>query len=149
MLELIDRNLKMINIEHARDFIQKHQDQVTDLFITYQMIEMMFFLKLHLPGISEIENREDYLEGVNKQINSKTFGKLKKVYLEKYPNDKYQLIFDMEVVAIQRNSFMHSFCMILVLWENQEEMNTWGKFLLDDFTKQAHNLLEKVYELPN
>ncbi len=149
MLELIDRNLKMINIERARNFIQKHQDQVIDLFITYQMIEMMFFLKLHLPGISEIEDREDYLEGVSKQINSKTFGKLKKVYLEKYPNDKYQLIFDMEVVAIQRNSFMHSFCMILVLWENQEEMNTWGKFLLDDFTKQAHNLLEKVYELPN
>lgn len=133
-----------MNIERARDFINKHQDQVTDLFTTYQMIEMMLFMKLHLPGISEVEDREDYLEKVNKQINSKTFGKLKKVYLERYPNDEHQLVPGIDIVSVQRNSFMHSFCMILALWENQKEMDTWGKFLLDDFTKQANDLFKKV-----
>jgi hypothetical protein len=138
----------MIKIERATEFIQKHQHQVVDLFVTYQMIEMMLFLNLHLPGMSEIEDREDYLEEINKQLNSKTFGKLKKVYLEKYPKDEYQLISGMEIVAAQRNSFMHSFCMVLALWENQKEMNMWGKFLLDDFTKQANSLFDKIIKVP-
>jgi hypothetical protein len=136
-----------MNIERPQKFINKHKDQVIQLFITYQMIEMTLFLKLHLPGISEVEDREDYLEEVNKQINSKTFSKLKRIYLEKYPNDEHKLIFDMDVVATQRNSFMHSFWTVLAMWENQEEMEMWGKIFLDDFTKQSEALFAKIIKL--
>lgn len=138
-----------MKIEYAKEFIQKHQDQVIDLFLTYQMIEMLLFLKLHLPELPQVEDREDVLEEANKNLNSKTFGKLKSKYLELYPNDEYNLRFDLEVVGTQRNGFMHSLWMVIALGEEKEEIAEVGEVILNDFTKQAHNLLDKTYKLPN
>ncbi|GEM_PF-6171003 len=137
-----------MNIEASRDFINKHRDQVIDLFLTYQMIEMMFFLKLHLPDIPEVEGRDDILEEVNKEINAKTLGKLKNKYLEKYPSDDYDLKFDLELVGTQRNGFMHSLWMVIALGQDREKIAGIGEILLNDFTKQAHKLLDKIYKLP-
>ena len=138
-----------MKIENAKEFINKHKDVILDLFLTYQMIEMLLFLKLHLPEIPQTEEREDVLEQANKKINSKTFSKLKNKYLEQYPDDKYQIKFDLEVVGTQRNSFMHSLWMVIALGEDKENIAMVGEVILNDFSKQAHNLLEKVYKLPN
>ncbi|RJQ32011.1 hypothetical protein C4572_01570 [Candidatus Parcubacteria bacterium] len=138
-----------MKIEYAKEFIQKHQDQVIDLFLTYQMIEMLLFLKLHLPELPHIDDREDALEEANKNLNSKTFGKLKGKYLELYPNDEYSLKFDLEVVGTQRNGFMHSLWMVIALGEEKEKIAEIGEVILNDFTKQAHNLLNKIHKLPN
>lgn len=138
-----------MKIEYAKEFIQKHQDQVIDLFLTYQMIEMLLFLKLHLPELPQVDDREDALEEANKNLNSKTFGKLKGKYLELYPNDEYNLKFDLEVVGTQRNGFMHSLWMVIALGEEKEKIAEIGEVILNDFTKQAHNLLDKIQKLPN
>lgn len=138
-----------MKIEYAKEFIQKHQDQVIDLFLTYQMIEMLLFLKLHLPELPQVDDREDALEEANKNLNSKTFGKLKSKYLELYPNDEYNLKFDLELVGTQRNGFMHSLWMVIALGEEKEKIAEIGEVILNDFTKQAHNLLDKIHKLPN
>ena len=137
-----------MNIEATREFINEHEDQVIDLFITYQMIEMLLCLKLHLPGLAEIDDREDALEAVNKEINSKTFGRLKNQYLDKYPKDDYDLKSDMEIVGTQRNSFMHSIWVLIALGKDKEKIVGLGEVLLNDFTENANRLFDKVNDLP-
>ncbi len=137
-----------MDIEASRDFINKHRDQVIDLFLTYQMIEMLLFLKLHLPDIPEINNRSDSLEETNKEMNSKTLSKLKRKYLEKYPNDDHNLKSDLDLVATQRNGFMHSLWMVIALGQDREKIAGIGEILLNDFIKQAHDLLDKIQKLP-
>jgi len=111
-----------MNIEASRNFINDHKDQVIDLFLTYQMTEMILFCKLHLPDLPEFTDRENALEEANKKMNSKTFGKLRNKYLEKFPNDEYNLVPDLEIVAMQRNSFMHSLWMVVALADGREEI---------------------------
>lgn len=137
-----------MNIEASRNFINKHRDQVIDLFLTYQMIEMLLFLKLHPLELPEVGEREDALEEANKQMNSKTFGKLKNKYMELYSNDEYGMKFDLEVVGQQRNGFMHSLWIVIALGEDKEKITAIGEVLLNDFMKQAHALLDKIYKLP-
>lgn len=138
-----------MDIEASRNFINDHKDQVIDLFLTYQMAEMLLFFKLHLPDLPGAIDREDFLEEANKKINSKTFGQLRNKYLEKFPNDEYNLIQDLKIVAEQRNSFMHSLWMVIALSDGKEDIGQIGEVLLNDFVKQSHALLEKIYKLPN
>ena len=113
------------------------------------MAEMLLFFKLHLPDLREDTDREEFLEEANKKMNSKTFGKLKSKYLEKFPGDEYNLIQDLKIVAEQRNSFMHSLWMVIALADGKENVMQIGEILLNDFIKQSHALLEKIYKLPN
>lgn len=138
----------MMNIEVAREFINEHKDEVIDLFITYQIMEMELCLKLHLPGLDEMDGREVALEAVNKEINSKTFGRLTRQYLEKYPDDKYDIKLDLETVGMQRNSFMHSIWVIVALGQKKEKVAEMGEVLLKDFTKNANRLFDKLNALP-
>lgn len=124
--------------------MEENKDQVIDLFITYQMIEMLLFMKLHLPAIAEANDRGIALEKINKEINSKTFGKLRTKYLEKFPNDDYNLSGDIAGVAEQRNSSMHSLWMVIAMGEDKEKINEIGKALLDNFDKYADKLLQKI-----
>jgi hypothetical protein len=137
-----------MNIESSREFINSHKDQVIDLFLTYQLIEMVLFFKLHLPNKSDNDEDDDLLENTNKKINSKTFGKLKSKYLEKFPNDDYHLSSDLDLVATQRNGFMHSLWMIIAIADGRDEIRQVGEVLLNDFIKQSHLLLDKIYTLP-
>ena len=137
-----------LNFKATKDFINEHKDQVIDLFMDYQMIEMMLFLKLYLPDISKEEERENDIEEMNKRINSKTFGYLKNKYIEKFPDDDYNLKFDLESVAKQRNSFMHSIWIIIALGGHKEKVIKMGEILLNDFTKNANGLFDKVMKLP-
>jgi|SRR3989338_2027370 len=139
-----------MDIEAAKKFMIDRSEQIINLFLTYQMIEMMLFMKLHLPDLPRMENRDDALEVMNKQINSKTFNKLKNKYLKEFPDDDYGLKFDLETVAMQRNSFMHSLWMVVALAQyDRAKTEKWTDIILDDFDKQAHKLLDKIYKLPN
>lgn len=54
-----------MNLGFSQEFMKKHKAKILDLFLIYQMIETMLFMKLYLPGVSEIEDRDDYLEDIN------------------------------------------------------------------------------------
>lgn len=138
-----------MNVGYAREFMQTHQNQIFDLFLTYQMIEMTLFLKLHLPELSQKKDIDEALEDVNSGLNSKTFGKLRKKYLELYPSDEYSLKSDLEVVGQQRNSFVHSLWMIIATSAEKEKIIAVGEVVLKDFWRQASNLLEKIDKLPS
>jgi hypothetical protein len=137
-----------MDIEGSRKFITKHSQQIINLFLTYQMIEIILFMKLHFPELPQVEDRDDALEVMNKELNSKTLGKLKNKYLKRFPKDDYDLKLDLETVATQRNSFMHSFWMIIALGQDRKKIEGIGEILLNDFDKQAAKLLNKIYGLP-
>ena len=137
-----------MNVEGAKSFIHDHGDQILDLFLTYQMIEMTLFFKLHLPRLPEVRYADDELGEINKELNAKTLGKLKNKYLEKFPNDDYDLKFDLETVAMQRNSFMHTLWVVIAMAQDQEKIARVGEIMLDNFGKGVHELLEKIHKLP-
>lgn len=139
----------MLNINIFKHFINSHKDQVINLLLTYQMIETLFFLKLYFPDVSKTDEKSKYLEIMNKELNSKTLGKLKNKYLKKFPNDKYNLIPTLESVSIERNTFMHSLCMFIALQENRKMAKITGEKILRDYNKNAYELIDKLYQLPN
>lgn len=137
-----------MDISGAREFINENRDQILDLFLTYQMIEIMLFLKLHLPDVPKVEGREAVMDDLNKGLNSKTFGKLLAKYLAKHPDDKHDLKSDLKTVGNQRNSFMHSIWITLALCEGKEKIREMGELSLRDFSRNANRLLDKVNALP-
>ncbi len=136
-----------MNLEFSQGFMDEHKAKILDLFLTYQMIETMLFMKLYLPGISETEDRGDYLEDINKKLNSKTLGKLRKEYLRKYPSDNYNLALDLEVLGTQRNSFMHSLCMTIGLCDSREKAFMLGELIVNSSYEHANSVRDKVVNL--
>ncbi|MDD4289670.1 MAG: hypothetical protein PHH83_00130 [Patescibacteria group bacterium] len=139
----------MLNIDIFKHFIKGHKDRVIDLLLTYQMIEILLFLKLYLPDVSKTDNESRYMEIINKELSSKTLGKLKNKYLKKFPNDKYNLVSTLELVRIERNTFMHSLYIFIASQENRKMAKITGEKILNDYSKNAYELLDKLYQLPN
>lgn len=144
-----DKNIGSIDINKAEKFMKSHKKEINNLFLIYQMIEMMFFMNLYWPYIPE-DNRKEHLDGLNKKSNSKTLGKMKKRYLEIFPEDNYNLISILEIVIPQRNTFMHSFWMFLALWEDKKKtVTTIGEEILESYQENANKLFDKVLKLSN
>lgn len=139
-----------MDINASRDFMNNHKDQVIDLFLTYQMIETLLFMKLHFPDIPKIDNKKDALEAINKKINSKTLGELKLKYLKKFPHDDYDLKSDLELVTKERNTFMHAFWIFLALWQDKDRATvSVGEQFLEQYENNTSQLLKKIHKLPN
>lgn len=134
-----------MNIDATRKFMDEKKDKIINLFMYYQMIEMMFFMKLYFPDAPKEDGREDYFEKMNTEFNSKTLGRMKNKYLQKFPNDDWNLKSSLERVAPERNMFMHGLWMFLALTKDEERDNT-GEMLLDQYEKNAGELLDKVVE---
>jgi len=140
----------IIDIKSAIDFMIYHKDKIMDLFLMYQMVESLLFMKLHISDLSKTGDRSREFEELNKKMNSKTLGKLKARYLKKFPKDDYDLISKLNSVIIERNSFMHSLWLFLALWKDREQSTvSVGERFLKQYKNNASQLLDKIYELPN
>lgn len=95
----------------------------------------------------ELKNKSpEELDKINKIFNTKTLGLLKNEYLQKFPEDDKNLIKELDAVITERNSFMHSFWISMFLMKS-EDLNKYGKLLLDQFEKNADFLFEKMKKL--
>ena len=126
----------------AQHFININQKRVLEIFSTYQKIEILLFMKLYSSDLLLTSSREDDINKLNKELNSKTLGKMTKKYLNKYPKDDYGLKSLLEIVIPQRNTFMHSFWIFLSASKNKEQATEYGNLILKDFKKNANNLLD-------
>jgi len=139
-----------MNINLVKDFIKTNQSKVIDLFLTYQMIEMLFTMKLFLPernnSTSEILRNEQLAE-LNKRINNKTLGILIQKYKKKYPKDESIILEMLVSVKDQRNSFMHSLWMVLAAMKNKEEIDRNGILIINNYQESADKLFDKIIKL--
>ena len=126
----------------AQNFINTNQESVLEIFSTYQMIEILLFMKLYPSDSLLTSSRDDEINKLNKELNSKTLRKMTIKYLEKYPQDDYGLKILLEKVTPQRNTFMHSLWIILSAAKNKEQATKHGSLILEDFKKNANNLLD-------
>jgi hypothetical protein len=135
-----------MNISACKKFMNSNKKQIIDLFMYYQMIEMSLFVRLYFPDIPE-NDREDSLKKLEKEINSKTLGKMKKKYLSKFPDDKYKLKSIIEVVSNERNTFMHSLWISLALMKKEDSIKN-GKIFFNQYEKNAVELFDGIHKMP-
>ena len=135
-----------MNIKASQEFIKKRKDKILNLFLTYQMIELMLFAKLYFPEIPDGKENKNILKTVNKELNSKTLGKLRYKYLSKFPKDKLRLEQDLKTLTLQRNSFMHSLWMIIAVAQDTKKITIITEDLLDVFSRNADKILKKIYK---
>lgn len=119
-----------------KDFINKNKDQIMELFLLYQMIEMLFFMKLYLP-IKDIKK-------INEKANSKTLGSLKNRYCKKFPNDECHLVDLLEITIKQRNFFMHSLWIQLSLMTDEQKIFKNGTAILKNLLENANQLFDEI-----
>jgi len=128
-----------MDINQSESYFDANKGSILNLFKTYQMIEILLFMNLYFPII----DKELTLEKASKEVNEKTLGKLKIMYLSQHPNDELNIKVLLEAVTKQRNVFMHS------LWINmglmsKKDFDEYANRLLDDFKKNANLLLDKI-----
>ena len=137
-----------MNIDASKKFMNRHKDQIFNLFLRYQMIEMLLFMHLYFPDVPKDDNRDTAMIKITKELNTKTFGKLRSKYLKRFPGDDYNLASDLISVGGQRNAFMHSLWLTIALMDSQEKTDITEEDILNDFTKNADNLFDKVLNIP-
>jgi len=129
-----------MNAEFAQKYISEHKERVFNLFSTYQMIETLLFMKLNFP------EKEKGLDALNKELSRNTLGSLKQNYDAKFPKDDFEISELIEICRIQRNSFMHSFWILLALFGSEEDGKEKCDMFFVDFEKNSSKLMNKVTE---
>lgn len=129
-----------MNVDFAQKYINEHKERVFSLFSTYQMIETLLFMKLHFP------EKEKGLDALNKELSKNTLGSLKQKYDTKFPKDDFDLSELIETCRMQRNSFMHSFWILLALFGSEDDGREKCDMFFVDFEKNSTDLMNKVIE---
>jgi len=139
-----------MNIDLVKDFIKTNQPKILDLFLMYQMIEMLFAMKLFLPEKDKATSkllRNEQLAELNKRMNSKTLGMLIQRYKKKYPKDESKILELLVGVKDQRNSFMHSLWMVLSAMKSEGEIDRNGSLIINSYKENADKLFDKIIKL--
>lgn len=133
------------NFVYAQKIIEKEKNDVLYLFSIYQIIETMLYIFL-FPKKEEEDEAElkkvEKLEHIKQKFNKKTLDKLIIKYNNKFPDDKYRLKDDLEMIRKQRNNFMHSFFIYISHCKKKDALKTARAFL-KDYTKNAEHILDK------
>lgn len=138
----------MMSIETFEKFMGNHKDQIIDIFITYQMLELTLFIKLHFPLPVDMDSRGEVIKKLSEKMDYNTLGKLQKKYLKKFPKDEYGIKSGLETVKVQRNIFMHSMWALVLARETEEKMTVNVEKYLNDFKEEVDILLGNIVKWP-
>ena len=134
-----------MDLKFATKFKDLEKERILDLFMMYQMIELLLFMHLYPGEIITPVRDEGEFKKLDKEVNTKTLGKITAKYNQKFQNNEHSLKDLLETVTPQRNSFMHSFWIMIASAKDETEAMDFGKIVLDDFEKNANALLDAIY----
>ncbi len=133
-----------MDLKFATKFKDLEKERILDLFMMYQMIELLLFMHLYPGDIITPVRGDTEFEKLEREVNTKTLGKITRKYNQKFPNDEHDLKNLLEIVTPQRNSFTHSFWMMIASAETESQAIDFGMTVLDDFEKKSKSLLDAI-----
>lgn len=126
----------------------KNKERILNLFLKYQMVEMLLFLQLGIEiANEETSDRDKSMKQLNDEINRKTLGGIKRMYLKKYPNDELEILPFLDIVINERNHYMHSIWTFMALFKPEDDREMLFDQLITQYTKNVDDLMNLIIKI--
>lgn len=137
-----------MDLNFVNDLMLNNKEKVLNLFLKYQMVEMLLFLQLGVGiAIEETSDKDRLFKQLNDEINKKTLGGIKRMYLKKYPNDELEILPFLNIVINERNHYMHSMWTFMALFKPEDDREMIFNQLITQYTKNVDSLMNLIIKI--